>query len=194
MFSISLQTDYWHRAETDETHNRTLGALPAPHRNSQTQYRPIKWYSLDNRWWCYYLHEPPAPNLSSPSLSPCICGGSRGVNLILPLTTGGISLGKVQAMSQIQIVCTLRCCWQSRAMDKSRDKAEQLLWEKTWAGHLNPEDTSTSSLHLPSYWPLGLYLEEKYIRFRFVHGQIHFLDSFQSGEACSSGKIPPNRH
>lgn len=45
VFSISLQTDYWHRAESDETHNRTLGHLPE---KAEHNISP-----LNNRWWWY---------------------------------------------------------------------------------------------------------------------------------------------
>lgn len=39
VFSSSLQTDYWHQAESDGTHNRTLGHLPE---TAQHNISPIK--------------------------------------------------------------------------------------------------------------------------------------------------------
>lgn len=48
VFSISLQTDYWHQAESDETRNRTLGHLPE---TAQHNIGPL------NNSWCWYYRQ-----------------------------------------------------------------------------------------------------------------------------------------
>lgn len=64
-YSVSRQTDYCHRAATDETHNRTLGTLPAAKRNI-VRLKDTAWIK---GWWCYYLQEAPLTNLSPPPTS-----------------------------------------------------------------------------------------------------------------------------
>lgn len=48
VFSISLQTDYWHQAESDETRNHTLGHLPE---TAQHNIGPL------NNSWCWYYRQ-----------------------------------------------------------------------------------------------------------------------------------------
>lgn len=56
-YSVSRQTHYCHRAATDETHNRTLGTLPAAKRNI-VRLRDTPWIK---GWWCYYLEAARGP-------------------------------------------------------------------------------------------------------------------------------------
>lgn len=69
-YSISLQTDYCHGAATDETHNGTLGSLPAAKRNI-VRLKDTPWIK---GCWCYYLQEAPLANLSPypPSIFPTL--------------------------------------------------------------------------------------------------------------------------
>lgn len=90
MCSISLQTDYWHRAETNETHNHTRGIPPAPHRNNQIQYRPTKARLNDTPWIIggggvtYTSPHPPTSALPL-YLSACAVGvGERNESCLSP--------------------------------------------------------------------------------------------------------------
>lgn len=76
-YSVSRQTDYCHRAATDETHNSTLGTLPAAKRNI-VRLKDTPWIK---GWWCYYLQEAPLANLTPPPTSS---------HLHLPYITQGV--------------------------------------------------------------------------------------------------------
>lgn len=163
VFSISLQTDYWHRAENDERHNRALGALPAPRCNSQTQYRPIN--DIPRIIVGDGITCTSPPTLCAPVLSPCICRGSYKEKLILPHRRRNTARQGAGHVSNSKLFAQWDSAGKVRQWTKSKDQAKQLLGQKCrqdmltviYKRHILPAITFIRVVEL--------YLEAKHIGF-----------------------------